>query len=236
MWQTPMLPTKTKMHLASGLSSAVLAVRSVFAREPTVVARRRGVNWRLDLNEGIDFAIYVGLYQKIPQRVIGTLVRPSSLVLDIGANIGSHALTFAAIVGEQGRVVAIEPTNYGFSKLTANARLNPAIYERLVLVQAAINDGVSNYPSTRFYARWPLHGGEVGRHPKHLGRLEEAHGARIVALDVLLDELRSSGRIHGPVKFVKLDVDGPELEILRGGRQTFLKDRPSMLIEISPYT
>ena len=33
-----------------------------------------------------------------------------------------------------------------------------------------------------------------------------------------------------------MDVDGPELEILRGGRDIFTKDRPAMLIEIQPHT
>jgi hypothetical protein len=51
----------------------------------------------------------------------------------------------------------------------------------------------------------------------------------------LLDELRAGGKVKGPANFVKIDVDGHELEVLRGARSTFLKDRPTTLIELAPH-
>ena len=230
------LSTRSKIYLASKLKAVIVFARALARREPLLHARRHGVNWRLDLNEGIDFGIYLGFYQKIPQRVVDAYIRPGSLVIDIGANIGSHALPLARCVGPPGRVVAVEPTDYAFSKLAHNASLNPDMAERLVLVQAALTAGTELQEKTEFYASWPLGGTDTERHRKHRGVLVSADGARFVALDLLLAELRSSGRIAGPVKFIKMDVDGPELDILRGGRETITGDRPAMLIEIQPHT
>src|SRR5437868_14621637 len=122
-----MLSTKSKIFLASKLKAAILLGRSLTGREAEFSARRHDANWRLDLNEGIDFGIYLGLYQKIPQRVIDAYIRPGALVMDIGANIGSHALLLARRVGLAGRAIAVEPTNYAFSKTSLHASPNPDI-------------------------------------------------------------------------------------------------------------
>ena len=233
-----MLSTKSKIKIAHLLNIAVVGARSLMGQTAIVDVRRGGVNWHLDLNEGIDLAIYLGLYQRIPRRVVETWIRPGALALDIGANIGSHALLLARQVGPQGRLVAVEPTDYAFAKLSANASLNPDLDKQLIRVQAAISDASSSgngaTEPAKFYSSWPLGGDPAGRHAKHLGQLQSAEGARFVALDTLLGELRANGSISGAVKFVKLDVDGHELGVLRSGQQMFQQDRPAILVEIAP--
>jgi FkbM family methyltransferase len=110
-------------------------------------------------------------------------------VIDVGANIGSHGIPLAHQVGRDGHVIAIEPTDYGFSRLKANAALNPELDSRLILVQAALIAGGKSPDSgenVRFYSRWPLKGSGADRHAKHLGKLEATKGARFLSLDNLL--------------------------------------------------
>jgi FkbM family methyltransferase len=133
-------------------------------------------------------------------------------------------------------VVAIEPTDYAFVKLTANAGRNRDCSDRLILVQAMLGEP-SERPSVAAsaYARWPLREGGPDRHAEHLGQLESATAAKFATLDGLLDDLRATQRISGPASFVKLDVDGNELGVLRGAPRTFGVERPAMLIEIAPH-
>jgi FkbM family methyltransferase len=231
-----MLTTKRKIALARVLSFAIVGARALAGRSSRVIARRRDVNWELELNEGIDLAIYLGLYQRIPART-ARWITPGALVFDIGANIGAHTLPFAQALGPDGIVVAVEPTDYAFSRLQANAALNPDLLPRLALVQAALT-AQSNDPGpkdhARFYARWPLKGGGTDRHRKHLGELETAKGARFLTLDALVQEMRAKHR-NRPIAFVKLDVDGHELDVLRGATQLLTVQKPPILVEIGPH-
>lgn len=230
-----MLSTKSKIRIARALNVAITGARSAVGLDATAEVRRFGLNWRLDLNEGIDLAIYLGRYQNISNSKLKQWLQPGTLAIDIGANIGAHCLRMAKQVGSRGRVVGIEPTDYGFAKLRANALLNPELLQRLVLVQAALTDGSETDRKAAFYSRWPLRTNGVDRHAGHMGQLEAARGAQFTTLDALLDELRADGQISGPAAFVKLDVDGHELQVLRGGGETFGKQKPLVLIELAPY-
>ena len=235
-YQLAMLTTKRKIALARMLNCAIVGTRTLAGRPSRVIVRRHDVNWELDLNEGIDLAIYLGLYQRIPRRA-ARWITPGALVLDIGANIGAHSLPLARAVGNDGLVVAVEPTDYAFSRLQANAALNSELESRLVLVQAALTartDRPDRKENAHFYSRWPLKRGGGDRHAKHLGALEAATGARFLTVDGLLQEVRTKHRIDRPVAFVKLDVDGHELDVLRGATQLLLQ-KPPILIEVGAH-
>ena len=232
-----MLSTKHKIAIARFLNMAIVGARSLAGRPSSVTVRRRNVNWKLNLNEGIDFALYLGLYQRLPHRVT-RWVTPGALVLDVGANIGAHSLLLARAAGGSGHVVAIEPTDYGFSCLRANAELNPDLLARLIPVQAALTSGAKRQDSmnvTRFHSRWPLRSGDIERHATHMGVLETANGARFLTLDDMLTEIRAKYKIDRPVAFIKLDVDGHELDVLQGATQTLGLQPPPILIEIAPH-
>src|SRR5262245_37014911 len=89
-----------------------------------------------------------------------------------------------------GLVVAIEPSNYAFASLKANAEANPQLLPRLVLIRAALSANAAapaSQETVRFYSRWPLRDGGADRHPKHLGA-PAAGAVRFLMLDTLLQE------------------------------------------------
>jgi hypothetical protein len=66
--------------------------------------RRDGISWDLDLREGIDLYIYLaGRFEWGLSRILTSLVRPGDTVVDVGANVGAHALPLARAAGAEGR-------------------------------------------------------------------------------------------------------------------------------------
>jgi hypothetical protein len=79
--------TKNKMQIARILNSTIVRSRSWFGPVADVV--RRGINWRLAVNEGIKSAVY-------------NYIRPP-----LSANMGAHGIPMARRVGPKGKVMVI---------------------------------------------------------------------------------------------------------------------------------
>jgi len=118
------MKTTHKIGAARVIYHVVHAGRTLLGRTDQEIVVRDGVTYDLDLSQGIDFAIYLGgMFERSTAVALSKLTEPSSLVLDIGANIGAHTLRLARLVGPNGRVMAFEPTVFAFRKLQRNLDL-----------------------------------------------------------------------------------------------------------------
>jgi len=225
-----MLTTKQKVWLASLAYRFVSAARMALGRGKVVTVNRHGLRWKLDLSEGIDFAIYLlGGFERGTLITLRKLVKPGDVVFDIGANIGAHTLALARSVGPQGRVFAFEPAEFAFVKLKANLALNPELRTRLFPSQTLLTASLNDSAEAKIYASWPLETrGSV--HPKHRGRLVETRGTTVDTLDHFA-EAQGIERLN----LIKIDVDGHELPVLQGGLSVLKKFQPILVIELSPY-
>jgi FkbM family methyltransferase len=223
------LATAHKIRIAAVLYRTVAALRALGgAASDVVVCRRRGLMWRLDLSEGIDLSIYLfGRFERPVQRLIERHVTPGMIALDIGANVGAHALPMAARVGAAGRVIAVEPTRWAYDRLVENRRLNPRLEAILNPVHASL--GRPGSQAAEFYASWNLKE-QSNVHARHRGALRSADGAASLTLDGLVANLKLER-----LDFIKLDVDGAECDVLAGGHDTLARLRPLILFEFSPY-
>jgi FkbM family methyltransferase len=223
------LSTKTKLKIATALYKSVHYSRATFGGKDLVHCKRGGVNWELDLTEGIDLAIYLfGRFERSTSLALQRAIRPGMTVLDIGANVGAHALPMASWAGETGRVYAFEPTDWAFRRLQKNRSLNPSVSQSLVPVQCALTDGASEIPKA-FHSSWNLMQNE-NPHPVHGGRLETASQAAFISLDQFIDKNAIT-----KIDVVKMDIDGFEMQALRGGTNTIKKYRPFVLFELCPH-
>src|SRR5687768_16119349 len=126
------MKTTHKIAAARVIYHAVHAGRALLGRTDRQIVVRNGVTYDLDLSQGIDFAIYLGgMFERNTAVALSKLAEPSSLVLDIGANIGAHTLHLARLVGPEGNVMAFEPTGFAFGKLRRNLELNPSLAFRV---------------------------------------------------------------------------------------------------------
>jgi FkbM family methyltransferase len=224
------LSTGSKVRIARYLSTGVLFLRRTVGLAPIVTVGRRGITWSLDLREGIDLAIYLlGGFEVATLRRYEKLVRPGDVVLDIGANVGAHTLPFAKLVGPAGRVYAFEPTAYAFSKQRANIALNPELAPRIVSRQVMLTATADESLPQAVYSSWPLESAP-DLHHDHRGRLMGTEGAATATLDAYM----AAAGVNR-VDFMKIDVDGHEMEVLKGAGTVLRTYKPLIMIELAPY-
>jgi len=137
------------------------------------------------------------------------------LCIDIGANIGNHALFFSSYFS---KVIAFEPNPRTFTLLELNSKLACNI----VCHQVALSDA-NGEALLRFE---PLNVGGASIAVSDEGRSMSEQGYRVELRK--LDSIDLKGQ---KVQIMKIDVEGHEAQVLRGARQTILKDRPVILFE-----
>jgi len=138
--------------------------------------------------------------------------------VDVGAHIGKYTIQIAKVVGESGLVVAIESHPKNYKVLLENIRLNGLKNVIPVNIAAWCSEG-----------RVRLFIGDKNGH--HSIKRDFGRGSLVVkarALDDVLEELRVE-----KVNWIKIDVEGAELEVLKGLQNTLRKYRPTVIAEIT---
>lgn len=150
-----------------------------------------------------------GIYEKLAQPKTG------DIVFDIGAHAGFWTGRAAGMVGEQGRIYSFEPEPSNYALLCENV-------QHIKQVEA-----------------YPLAFSNVqGRGVLHLSHSSAEHSLEPnvmktsnVVIDIdTLDTFFS--RLVDMINFIKIDVEGHELQVLQGGKKTIKKCRPIIVMEI----
>lgn len=204
------------------LNTPCKSLRSIYYRTFCAMVRNRivqasidGINYKLDIGETIDLALFLNRYEPDMTAAIQKLCRPGFTVLDIGANIGAHALRLAKIVGESGRVYAFEPTDYAYRKLGKNISLN--LFKNITPIQIALSDKNLLRQCINFRSSWPTKGKPVEQES-------------IVDFTKLDDWCKKENVEH--VDLIKLDVDGNEYSVIAGAESLLTRHRPLILMEV----
>ncbi|MDC3058877.1 FkbM family methyltransferase [Candidatus Pelagibacter sp.] len=216
------MKTKTKIILASILSKLIT---TFIAKNQNV--KRNNLRWNLDLNEGIDLSIFLfGTSEKKIFNLKKLLKESSSpIIIDIGANIGSTSLIMAKMFNDC-KIFAIEPTDYAFNKLRGNLELNKEIKNKLFLRQLFITN---NKEPKKVWSSWNFQNSK-NSHKKHLGTLKDIKPNSYVGLEQFINDEKITN-----VDFIKIDVDGYELDVLKSGEKFLTDNKPIIFIEIAPY-
>jgi FkbM family methyltransferase len=145
--------------------------------------------------------------------------------VDVGANIGNHAVFFGKFLAE--RVVCVEPHPDLTAILSRNLDIN-AIAGAAVLPVAAGHRAGAAYISR---AKALIHKNIAATQLEKV-RPDDGVEVQISPLDALVDGLRPSfaGR---RITCVKIDVEGLELDVLRGATEILQNDRPQLVIELA---
>lgn len=157
-------------------------------------------------------------------RELAQFVRPGTVFIDVGANVGLYTLKAARLAGPDGTIVAVEPGRAAADLLECNLALNR--FANVRIVRAALADKVG----TAALYHVPL-----GDDPQAFslfcdGAAVEAETVATTTLDALVAELNLPG-----VDCVKIDVEGAEPLVLVGAQRTLARWHPVVIFEINSW-
>jgi FkbM family methyltransferase len=167
-----------------------------------------------DAYVGRSLELY-GEFSEGEPELFRQLIKAGDIVLDVGANIGAHTLFFARQVSPTGQVLAFEPQRMLYYVLCGNLALNDVT--NVACHQSAVGATADEVLVPAVDYTRPGNFGQVM--PRR-----DASGERVPV--VTIDGL-ALPRCH----FVKVDVEGMELDVLRGAEQTIRRCRPLLYVE-----
>jgi len=159
---------------------------------------------------------FYGEYSQGEVEVFNKLLKPGYLVVEVGAHIGAHTVYFAKKVGNNGLVIAFEPQRLLFQTLCANVALNSLVNVVCEKKCVGSHEGVVLVP---FLDPWV---------PNNFGGLEldrkyqRGEYVEMISLDTMK---------LPRCDFMKVDVEGMELEVLKGAVETIRKHKPILFVE-----
>jgi len=144
-------------------------------------------------------------------------VRKGDVVIDVGAHVGVFTIKAAKDCGENGLVVAIEPEPRNLALLSKNVKRNSL--NNVIIIGKAAGD----------------HKGKAKLHLSSLSFQHSLSGARhnYVWIDIdTLDNIAFELKLD-KINFIKIDVEGTELEVLKGARK--ILSSPDVKLAIAAY-
>lgn len=197
-------------------------VRRAFPRMPIPWRLPFGAWWLGESGE-LDHKLVHEEFERQELRFVQRLLRPGMTVLDIGAHHGLYTLLCSKSVGCKGRVIAFEASPRECRRLGKHVRLNSCSNVRIEPCAAGSQHGSADF----YVVDGPTDWGNSLREP---AVAESTYKIRVEvrAVDDVLQGLGISR-----VDFMKIDVEGAELEVLKGAMQLLRgAARPAILVEV----
>lgn len=181
-----------------------------------------GVQMIIDpsIDNGVELSLFeTGTYEKGTIQLLENYLKEGSTFLDIGANIGLMSVIASNYVGTKGIVYAVEANPHTVPILQANVDLNAC--KNVEVIPVALSDTSG---TAVLFENWKVNRGGASL----ISQSSEERGVEVKMerLDDLFDE-------NTPVQLVKIDVEGFEPQVLRGGMNWFRKQQPVFIIEVS---
>ncbi|UKT64383.1 FkbM family methyltransferase [Pedobacter mucosus] len=178
-------------------------------------------NFKVNINTKnyIEACIYyTGDYEAYLKDHFKKLIKQGDIVLDIGANIGFHSLYFAELAGVNGLVLAFEPIEVNFSALQQNTTLNN--FRQITIVNKALGNENS---------QMNIHIDNYTQNPGAFNLMEAGIKNTIVEC-IRGDDYLIANHIQ-KIDFIKVDVEGFELEVIKGLSESIQKFKPIIVFE-----
>lgn len=182
-------------------------IKAIGATDLKIAGRVGTYSYPFDFKDLLQRQMYFGLYDIQEIDALKRIVKPGSIVLDIGANVGFYSLTFSEAVGQAGLVYAFEPMPHNCQKIETAIAQNHITNIHLHPVAVGNASGqLTLYVS-------PSNEGNTGAASVVVGTLDRTIPVEVEV--VVLDDLLAAAGV-ARIDFIKIDIEGFELEALQG--------------------
>lgn len=192
------------------------------SKEAVIVTTMDGIAMVCDPHDERIVPIEIMNFADYEKEEIGMMKRflgKESVVFDIGANIGWYALSLSRYVS-RGKIFAFEPIRKTFSYLKQNIALNKTRNIRAYNFALSDKNGIM-----KFYYDQTLSGAASLRNLQE-NRKKEKVKCRVWRLDDIVS------RFTRRIDFIKCDVEGAELFVMKGAMRTLASMKPVLFLEM----
>lgn len=172
--------------------------------------RRRWLNW--------DRRLYLSLVQR------------GDVILDVGANVGAHTVLFSHLAGKEGRVIAFEPVPANF------VRLRETVDRRTRFANVTMRDvAVGNPLTSGEHVSLAAPGEDLTQASIRIqsaGSWQEGADVRRYCAMLTSIDTEMGSMPAARLDFMKIDVEGAELDVLKGSTQAIARFEPLIYAEV----
>ncbi|MDJ1175405.1 FkbM family methyltransferase [Roseofilum capinflatum] len=220
-----------KIHLVFGWSphpGLVWVADRLNYRFPIQTKLFNNMRIKVDWNDlGVGFKIYHnGVYEKNTVQIISQLLKPGDIFMDAGAHCGQYTLIASRSVGETGQVHSFEPDPETFKLLSKSVQLNNLANVYLNQLALSSQEGIRHL----YFA---------SSHCTGASSLSTPYTYSDVNCEVkctTIDSYIHQNKVE-EVDFLKIDIEGHEIDALKGGNLLFSsKNSPIIITEFNEQT
>jgi len=168
----------------------------------------QGYKWQTNAGNN---AYWVGSYEKDYVKVFCEEVKPGHTVFDIGAQGGYYSLIASRLTGEKGHVFAFEPLPTNANFIREHLQINQCTNVTLLEIALAFESGVRGFQSSNAF----------------MGHIAKNGSIQVEVRTI--DELVAEKKITPP-QVIKIDVEGSEYWVLKGGEKVLKEFKPIIFI------
>jgi len=206
------------------LIAFLMLLKFVLAKGQTVTLRIRygmnkGLLWKFNNKSNNEFIL--GTWEEPMYDVYERYIKENDIVYDLGAHQGYLALMASRLVGDKGRVYAFEPLPGNYDLLKTHVDINKVTNCIPIFGAVAEKAGVVSFST----AGSDVANTYISSSPLFSNNPESVE-VPCFSLDVLLE----AGTIKPP-KFIKVDVEGAELDVLKGASSLLINQSPIVYLE-----